>query len=340
MADPRFFNRSGPHTLAQLATVTGAEIARGSPDLVIQDIGALDQAGPNDLSFLDNIKYRDAFRGSTAAACIVAPEMVAEAPAGMALLVTPKPYKSYALIAQFFYPENKPEPKIAPTALIHANAKIGKGCTIDSGVVIGEGVEIGEGSWIEANTVIGRNVVLGPHCRVGVNASLSHCIVGQGTRFYPGVRIGQDGFGFAIDPSGYVKVPQVGRVIIGDQVEIGANSCIDRGSGPDTVIGDGTWIDNLVQIGHNVRIGKRCVIIAQAGIAGSTVLEDYVVLAAQGGIAGHLKIGMGARIGAQSGIMRDIAPGQEVLGSPALPVKQYMRQIITLDRLSKKGKAP
>lgn len=339
MADPRFFRRSGPHTLAQLATVTGAEILRGAPDLGIEDIGSLDQAGPNELSFFDNVKYRDSFRGSAAAACVIAPEMAADAPGGMALLVTPKPYKSFALIAQLFYPEEMPESDIADPALIHASAKIGKGCVIESGVVIGEGAGIGEGSWIEANAVIGRNVILGPHCRVGANASLSHCIVGQGTRFYPGVRIGQDGFGFAIDPAGYIKMPQVGRVIIGDQVEVGANSCIDRGAGPDTVIGDGTWIDNLVQIGHNVTIGKRCIIIAQAGIAGSTVLEDYVVVAAQGGVAGHLKIGMGTRIGAQAGVMRDLEPGQEVLGSPALPVKQFMRQIVTLDRLIKKGKA-
>ncbi len=339
MADPRFFRRSGPHTLAQLAMATGAEILRGSPDLGIADIGSLDRAGPGEISFLDNVKYRDAFCVSAAAACIIAPEMAADAPPGMALLATAKPYKTYALIAQLFYPEEKPQPDIASSAQVHDTAKIGKGCVIESGVVIGEGAVIGEGSWIEHNAVIGHNVVLGARCRVGVNASLSHCIVGEGTRFYPGARIGQDGFGFAIDPAGYVKVPQVGRVIIGDHVEIGANSCVDRGAGPDTEIGDGTWIDNLVQIGHNVKVGKRCIIIAQAGIAGSSVLEDYVVLAAQGGVAGHLKIGMGARIGAQAGVMRDISPRQEVLGSPALPVKQYMRQIVTLNRLMKKGKS-
>lgn len=337
MADPRFFNRSASQALKQLASIAGAEIARGSPDLVIDDIASLDQAGAGQISFFDNIKYRDSFCQSKAAACIIVPDMVEQAPEGMALLVTSTPYKAFALVSQVFYPAEKPDAQIAPSAVIHPKAKIGQACVIESGVVIEENADIGDGTWIEPNAVIGRGVILGANCRVGANASLSHCMVGQGTRFYPGVRIGQDGFGFAIDPAGYVTVPQVGRVIIGDQVEIGANSCIDRGAGPDTVIGDGTWIDNLVQIGHNAKIGKRCVIVAQAGVAGSSVLQDYVVLAAQVGIAGHLTIGAGTRVGAQSGVMRDIGPGQEVLGSPALPAKQFMRQVVAIDRLCKKG---
>ena len=162
--------------------------------------------------------------------------------------------------------------------------------------------------------------------------------MGEGSRLYPGARIGQDGFGFAIDPAGHVKVPQLGRVIIGDHVEIGANSCIDRGAGPDTVIGDGAWIDNLVQIGHNTKIGKGCVIVAQAGISGSTTLEDYVVVAAKAGIAGHLNIGMGTRIAAKSGIMSDLPAGSEVMGYPAVPIKQFMRQVVALKKLTKRKK--
>ncbi|NQZ13927.1 MAG: UDP-3-O-(3-hydroxymyristoyl)glucosamine N-acyltransferase [Alphaproteobacteria bacterium] len=147
---------------------------------------------------------------------------------------------------------------------------------------------------------------------------------------------GQDGFGFAIDPAGHVKVPQLGRVVIEDNVEIGANTCIDRGAGPDTVIGAGTWIDNLVQIGHNVKIGRGCVLIAQSGVAGSSVLEDYAVVAAQGGVAGHLTVGMGAQVGAQAGVMRDVPAGEKVLGSPAMPVKDAMRQFATLRKLASK----
>lgn len=339
MADPRFFRCTGPHTLGHLAGLAGAEIVRGSADLVLEDVDSLDRAGPRQISFLDNVKYRDAFKVSKAAACIVAPEMVDLAPEGMALLASKSPYKSYALIAQAFYPEPWPETRLANTAMVHPGARLGQGCVIEDGVVIGEGAEIGDGSWIEANAVIGPKVIIGTRCRIGANASVSHAHIGDGSRLYPGVRVGQDGFGFAIDPAGYVKVPQLGRVIIGDHVEIGANTCIDRGAGPDTVIGDGTWIDNLVQIGHNVKIGKSCVIVSQVGISGSTVLEDYVVLAGQVGIAGHLRIGMGAKVAAQSGVMRDIPAGEEMMGYPALPLRQFMRQIATLSRLTKKGSA-
>lgn len=337
MADPRFFNRSKPQSLGSIAMATGAELRRGSADLEITDVAALDQADSGQLSFLDNSKYRDTFKVSKAAACFVAPPMVEFAPANMALLVTVSPYRAYALAAQIFYPDDYPESSISPAAHIHKTAKIGAGCVIEPGAVIGAGAEIGNGTWIESNVVIGRNVILGPRCRIGANASLSHCVIGQATRLYPGVRVGQDGFGFAIDPKGHVKVPQLGRVIIGDHVEIGSNSCIDRGAGPDTVIGDGAWIDNLVQIGHNVRIGRGCVLVSQSGVSGSTVLEDYVVVAGQVGIAGHLRIGKGARIAAKSGIMRDVPPGEEIMGYPGLPIRQFMRQIATLNRLSKKG---
>lgn len=336
MADPRFFQRSGPFTLGHLASVTGAQIGRGDADLLIHDVAPLDSAGPGHLSFLDNIRYRDAFRASKAAAAFVIPELANDAPEGMALLVTKTPYKANALAAQAFYPDVWPEPAIAKTATIHPEARIGQGCIIEDNVVIAAGAEIGNGCWVEANTVIGRNVTLGQRCRIGANATLSHCQIGQATRLYPGVRVGQDGFGFAIDPAGYIKVPQLGRVIIGDHVEIGANTTIDRGASSDTVIGDGTWIDNLVQLGHNVRIGKGCVIVAQAGVAGSTILDDYVFMGGQVGIAGHLKVGKGAKIAAQSGVMRDVSPGTEMMGSPALPIKLFMRQIAMLNRMIKK----
>lgn len=340
MADPRFFDRSSPLTLADIASVTGAELQRGSSDIQINDVATLAEAGAGQLSFLDNIKYRDEFKVSKAAACFVAPQMVEFAPEGMALLVTPAPYRAYALAAQAFYPAHYPAGSIATSAHVDPTAKIGAGCVIEHGVVIGPNVELGDGCWVEPNAVIGRGVVLGAGCRIGANATLSHCTIGQGTRLYPGVRVGQDGFGFAIDPRGHVKVPQLGRVQVGAHVEIGANTCIDRGAGPDTVIGDGVWIDNLVQIGHNVRIGRGCVIVSQVGIAGSTILDDYVVLAGQVGVAGHLKIGKGVRVAAQSGIMRDVPAGEEVMGSPAIPIKQNLRQIAMMNRLmQKKDKA-
>lgn len=336
MADPRFFTRQPAKTIADLAAIAGGLLADGTDGAkTIEDVAPLDQAGAGHISFLDNIRYKDAFINSRAAACIVSEHMAAFAPKGMGLIVSKNPYKSYALVAQAFYPDVYPPSEISSAAHIAKDAKIGQGCKIEAGVVIGSNAVIGNGCWIEANAVIGKGVSIGAKSRIGANSTVSHAEIGSGTRLYPGARIGQDGFGFAIDPAGHVKVPQLGRVIIGDHVEIGANSCIDRGAGPDTVIGSGTWIDNLVQIGHNVKIGRGCVLVAQSGVAGSTVLEDYAVLAAQAGVAGHLKIGMGARIGAKSGVMKDVPAGEEQLGAPAMPVKEFMRQVIALKRLTK-----
>lgn len=338
MADPQFFKKSKSFTLKELADLCGAEVAEGSgAAYVLEDLAALDQAGASDLSFLDNAKYKEQFVNTKAGACIIHPDMAALAPKGINLLLSPNPYKSYALAAQAFYPENKPEAYVSEHASIHADAIIGDDCTIEAGVVIGAGASIGSGCWIEANAVIGGNVQIDDHVRVGSNSTLSHCHVGNHTRLYPGVRVGQDGFGFAIDPKGHVKVPQLGRVMIGQHVEIGANSTIDRGAGPDTIIGDGTWIDNLVQIGHNVKIGRGCVLVSQVGVSGSTVIEDFVAIGGQAGIAGHLHVGMGARIAGQSGVMKDVAAGEEQMGYPAIPLKQYMKQVALLKRMTKKN---
>lgn len=326
MPDSRFFSCHGPFALGELADRCGAELESSFRDLIVRDVAPLDIAGPEELSFFDNVKYRAMFEATRAGACFVAPGMVPFAPPGVRLLVTPKPYRAYALAAQLFYPDPPVEGIISPHAVVDKEAVLGDGCSVGPGAVIAARAEIGTGTEIGPNAVIGAGVVIGRNCRIGANASLSHCLIGDHVRLYPGVRIGQDGFGFAIDPAGHVKVPQLGRVIIEDSVEVGANSCIDRGAGPDTVIGRGTWIDNLVQIGHNVKIGRGCVLVAQSGVAGSTVLEDYAVIAAQGGVAGHLRIGRGARVAAQAGVMRDVPGGEDVMGSPALPKRQFMRQ--------------
>lgn len=338
MADPRFHTRTGVKTLKELSDISGA-IVQGDGNHKIDDVAPLDKAGTHQISFFDNVKYKHAFKNTKAGACIVNQAMVEFAPKNCQLLISKNPYKSYALIAQAFYPAAMPTADISPAVHIHDSAEIGRGCVIEAGAVIAEGVKLGQGCWVEANAVVGRNVEIGKNSRIGANSTISHAIIGEATRLYAGVRIGQDGFGFAIDPAGHVKVPQLGRVIIGNHVEIGANSCIDRGAGPDTIIGDGTWIDNLVQIGHNVKIGKGCVIVAQAGIAGSTTLEDYVVVAAQAGISGHLKIGMGSQIAGQTGVMQDLPAGSKVMGYPALPIKQFMRQVATLKKLTKPKKS-
>jgi UDP-3-O-[3-hydroxymyristoyl] glucosamine N-acyltransferase len=301
-----------------------------------EDVAPLDSAQGAHVSFLDNRKYLDAFAVSRAGLCLVAPEHAARAPAGMALLVSDDPYRAYARVAQAFYPVRAPEPWIAPTAWVDPAAVVGEGCRIEPGAVIGARAEIGARCRIGPNAVIGEGVVLGDECTVGANASLTHTIVGRRVVIYPGARIGQDGFGFAMGPQGHLKVPQLGRVVIGDGVEVGANTTIDRGAGPDTVIGDGCMIDNLVQIGHNVHLGRGCVIVAQAGISGSTRLGDFVAAGGQAGITGHLKIGSGARIAAQSGVMRDVAPGETVGGSPAVPMADWLRGAAALGRLARR----
>lgn len=335
MADPRFFQKAGPFTVGDLAAVAEAELAAGAPaDRLVQDVAPLDAAGPDHLSFLDNKKYLDAFAASAAGACIVHPAFADRAPAGMALLLSKSPYRSYALVAQRFYPSPRAASGVAPSATVDPSAVVDPEARVEAGAVVGAGARIAAGAVIRPNAVIGAGVEIGEDTEIGACASLSHCMIGRRVKIYPGVRIGQDGFGFAMDPRGHVKVPQLGRVIVEDDVEIGANATIDRGAGPDTIIGRGCMIDNLVQIGHNVEIGAGSVLVAQSGIAGSSKLGNFVVLAAQAGIAGHLKVGSGVRIGGQSGVMRDVDPGQEVIGSPAVPVRQFWRQYARYSRLT------
>ena len=336
MTDPRFFAPIGPLTLGALAERTGAEIARGDRGLPLDDVAPLETAGPRHVSFLDNRKYIEAFARSRAGAAFCHPDVAGRAPGGMALLLSRQPYKAYALAAQAFHPPAPLRPGIAASAVVDPGARLGEGCEIAANVVIGAGATIGRHSRIEANSVVGEQVVVGEAARIGANVSLSHCVIGDRVRILPGARIGQEGFGFAPDPAGYVRVPQLGRVLIGDDVEIGANATIDRGAGPDTVIGDGTMIDNLVQIGHNVVIGRCCVIVAQVGISGSTKLDDFVMIGGQGGLAGHLTLGKGARVAAHSGVYRDVAPGETVSGYPAMPVKEFWRSVALLQRLARK----
>jgi UDP-3-O-[3-hydroxymyristoyl] glucosamine N-acyltransferase len=339
MADKRFFRVAGPFTLGQLAEMTGSVLSDpAAASRSMTDVATLQEANAEKISFLDNKKYVDFFRHTKAGAVFVKPELAAEAPAGTICLTHKNPYKAYALAAQAFYPAEKPRESRASTAVVDPSASIGRDCAVEHGVVIGRNARIGSRCRIQAHAVICDGVEIGDDADIGPNVYISHAIIGNKARIHPGAVIGRQGFGFALDPTGYVAVPQLGRVIIGDDVEIGANTTIDRGAGPDTEIGQGTRIDNLVQIAHNVKIGKYCVIVAQTGISGSTHLGDYVMTGGQAGLAGHLHIGQGAKIGAQSGIMRDVPAGEEVLGSPALPIRQFMRQFALLGHLAaKKG---
>ncbi|MFP6743040.1 MAG: UDP-3-O-(3-hydroxymyristoyl)glucosamine N-acyltransferase [Alphaproteobacteria bacterium] len=338
MADTRFFSVAGPFTLEALAEAADANLADGVDGTApISDIAPLETAAAEHISFLDNRRYVAAFEVSGAGACIVDPSLADRAPAGMALVLSDQPYMAFARVARMFYPTPSVEPGMSPLADVAADANIGKGCRIDAGAVIGAGSQLGARCHVGPNAVVGDGVVLGDDCRIGAGASLSHCLIGDRVMIYPGARIGENGFGFASGPGGHLRIPQTGRVIVHDDVEIGANSTVDRGSGPDTVIGAGCMIDNLVQIGHNVQMGRGCVIVAQVGISGSTKLDDFVVIGGQAGVAGHLTVGKGARIGAQSGVMRDVEAGASLVGAPAMPSKAFFRQLTALRRLSNKG---
>ncbi len=337
MADPRFFGVDGPFSLKELAEISLADIdASANPDRVFTDVASLDMAGPDDISFLDNRNYLDNFSKSRAGACIVRPELASMAPEGMNLLLTNEPYRGYARIAQAFYPQSPPGPGISENASVDKTAILADDCKIDAGAAIGPRAEIGRRCHIGSNAVIGDGVVIGDDCRIGPCVSIAYCNIGKRVIIHDGVRVGADGFGFALGPEGHLKVPQLGRVIIHDDVEIGANTTIDRGSGPDTVIGAGCKIDNLVQIAHNVRIGRNCVIVSHVGISGSTTIGDFVVIGGQVGVAGHLNIGNGVRVAAQSGIMRDVEAGSNIGGSPAVPVREWLKGIALLERMVKK----
>ncbi|MBW8310258.1 MAG: UDP-3-O-(3-hydroxymyristoyl)glucosamine N-acyltransferase [Candidatus Paracaedibacteraceae bacterium] len=340
MPDNRFYINKGPFTLAQIADFLKLTLHNCSdPSLEIQDLLPLQQAKDNNLACYHNHKYQQEFQATQAGACIVAEELVSHAPTHLPLLISKTPYRDYARLLSLFYEEKKPIVNISPTARIAPTAKIGHNCTIGDYAVIGEYVEIGENGRIGPHSVIEAHCIIGSNCQIESHVSISNSLIGNHVSIKPGARIGQRGFGFDMDAKGHVPVPQLGRVIIGDYVDIGANTTIDRGSNADTEIHKGVRIDNQVMIAHNVIIGDHSVLVAQVGIAGSTRLGKFVIAAGQVGIAGHLTIGDSVQIAAKSGLMRDVDAGAKVAGYPAIPIQEHFKQVAVLAKLTKtKGK--
>ena len=332
MPDARFFEDFGPVTLIELAAVSGAQLARPEDgERRITAVAPLARAGADDLGFFADRRYRDDLHSTRAGACFITPAFAEHAPAGCSLLLTPEPQAAYAVAADRLH---RPRRADARDPLIHPTAFIEDGVNLAPGVVIGAGARIGRGSTIGAYTVIGPGVSIGRGCVVGSHVTIGFALVGDRVNILSGAVIGEPGFGVTLGSGKTGDVPQLGRVIIQDNVSIGACSCIDRGAWDDTMIGENTKIDNLVQIAHNVRLGRGCLLAAHTGISGSVVAGDGVQFGGRAGIADHVKIGDRAKVAAAAGVMTDIAPGEMVAGLPAKPVRQHMREVAWLGKMA------
>ena len=338
---PGFFRPHRELSIADIVALTRATPRDGAQlERRIRDIAPLDTAGAGDITFLDNKKHLYELAATRATACFVAPRFEqAAAPPGLSVLVTDEPYRAFVAVARTLFPAALRPSSLfgvegrAASAVVHASARVEAGVTIDPQAVIGPRAEIGAGTVIGVGAAIGPDVCIGRDCAIGPGATVTHALIGDRVIIHAGVRIGQDGFGYLPGPKGHQKIPQTKRVIIQDDVEIGANSTIDRGASRDTVVGEGTKIDNLVQIGHNTSIGRHCVIVAQTGISGSVTMGDYVMLGGQVGIADHLTIGDGAALGAKSGLMTDVPARGRWIGFPAAPAREWFKGQAILRRM-------
>lgn len=351
MIDDRFYRRTHVKTLSDLLAIHDIQklvfstqhISSADFDTNIDSVAVLNEAFLGQLSFFDNPKYKQDFLSSKAQFCIAHHRYIDEAPNGMVVIPSLDPYRLYALCADNLYEDTttlsyqmQEYYQDAYGARIHRNASLEDNVRTAYGVVIEKGASIGKDTIIKANSVIGEGCHIGRRCFIDANVSVSHSLIGDNVVLLAGARIGQDGFGFAMGHT-HQRVPQLGRVIIQDAVTIGANSCVDRGTIKDTIIGEGTCIDNMVQVAHNVVIGLNCVIAGNTSIAGSATFKDYVVCGGHSCIAGHLTIHSQARISGGSAVMRDVEAKQTVAGSPAMEIKEFFKNVAMVKRMAKRG---
>ncbi len=333
MVDNSFYKNSGPFTLKKISDSIGCEFI-GDKDKIINDIAPIDEASNNNICFLVDNKYKDYLNKSNIGALIIKKNHATDVDCN--LIISDNPHYDMANVASIFYPDSEypnfcysssekhenldKSIKYSYNSFVHKNAKIGKNCEIGNNSVIGPGVNIGQ------------------NCLIGDNVSIYFSLIGNNVKIYQGVRLGSEGFGFIMNENKFKKIPQLGRVIIGDNVEVGANCTIDRGSIGDTIIGEYSMIDNMVMLGHNVKIGKKCVIAAMTGISGSTSVGDNVMMGGQVGVSGHIKIGDNVKIAAKTGIMKDIPDGSVIAGYPSEKILDWHRNTIILKNLRNNDK--
>lgn len=338
MADPRFYQKSGPFTLTELATHISVEAPQ--TDIKLSDIASLESADETSLGFFSNPKLEDKLRASRAGAVLIKPAHADLCPAHITPLLCDDPYRAMARIAQLFYPQAakaRPMPgDLNDGHMVHPTAKIGADVTLAPNAIIGPLAEIGDGCCIGAGALIGHGVVLGRDCTIGANATIAYALLGDRVIIHSGAAIGVDGFGFAPGAS-HVKIPQLGRVILQADVDIGANCAIDRGALGDTVIGEGSKLDNLCHIAHNVQIGRHCFLTALCAVAGSSTLGDYVQMGGQSAVSGHVSVGNHCVIAANASVLASFGDNMELAGVPARPRADLYRDLAFLSRLRKKS---
>ena len=342
MIDRTFHPLRGPYSLTELCALANATVAdtvqldtAQMDSMMMHGVNSVEQAGVNDITFISDKKYLSQLSDSQAGAVLIDPDFMDYVPHGMIALLTKTPYGAYGLIAQHFYPRPSGDGTIHPNASIDATAQLGRNVSVESGAVIDANVKIGDNTLIKANAYVGAGVQIGENGLIGANTTIEYCQMGNDVQVLAGAVIGSRGFGFASDTLDFIDIPQLGRVIIGNHVEIGANVTIDRGTVQDTVIGNHVRIDNMVHVAHNVKMGDNCVLVAQTGIAGSVIMEDRVVCWGQAGITGHVTIGADAQIMVRGMVINDVPAGTKVMGYPAQESKSFMKQEATLRRISK-----